>query len=432
MAIFLTQNGEPSEYGLAFNDNAYVIKTTNYTPTVRFKIMVLPETFPTDPAIATVRVYPTRAEDGGTVYFDRAFFDPSRFLQSNIKGEVDIKGAAHAGFFKTNKIHQEYYLLIQEEEKNSNDIYYVTNNWLFSKMKSVWNGVRDMDTWLDFNYDDYIINNSSSTTKRFLTDSPRTISIDSAQSYHLYFIANERFGAYQYNIKVYDGYDGSGSLIADATVSNGIATADSWSEIYQRIAIGTQDIINTDPSIWTDSLLGSTPSTALNGALSYTIHLEDNTNAQTSERFTFNINPPCSKYDGVRVHFLNRLGGYDAFNAYLKSINVTDIKKDKYDQQHHDWNGWTYDYSKKSKGSTDYNVGLRKRVTINTDYLTDSESVWMEDLASSPSLYIEENNELIAVNIDPKRIVRQTSLNEKLCQYTFELIYSLKNKRQRG
>jgi len=163
MAIFLTQNGEPSEYGLAFNDNAYVIKTTNYTPTVRFKIMVLPDTFPTDPAIATVRVYPTRAEDGGTVYFDRAFFDPSRFLQSNIEGEVDIKGAAHAGFFKTNKIHQEYYLLIQEEEKNSNDIYYVTNNWLFSKMKSVWNGVRDMDTWLDFNYDDYIINNSSST-----------------------------------------------------------------------------------------------------------------------------------------------------------------------------------------------------------------------------------------------------------------------------
>lgn len=430
MAIFLTQNGEPSEYGLAFNDNAYVIKSTNYTPTLRFRIAIIPETYPAEPAIAQVRVYPTRAEDGSVVYLDRAFFDPSRFLQSNIEGEVDIQGAAHAGFFKTNKIHEEYALVIQEEDKDAQDIYQggVT---IITKVKSVWNGVRDEDAWLDFNYEDYIIN-TTSTTKKFLTDSPRTISIDSAQSYHLYFIANQRFGAYQYNIKVYNGYDGSGSLIADATVSNSILTANSWSEIYQRIAIGTQDIVNTDPSIWTDSLLGSTPSTALNGALSYTIHLEDNTNAQTSERFTFNINPPCSKYDGVRVHFLNRLGGYDAFNAYLKSINVTDIKKDSYDQQHHDWNGWAYDYTKKSRGSTDYNVGLRKRVTINTDYLTDSESVWMEDLASSPSLYIEENNELIAVNIDPKRIVRQTSLNEKLCQYTFELIYSLKNKRQRG
>jgi len=429
--IFLTQNGEPAEYGLAFNDNAYVIKTTNYSPTIRFRIAILPHDFPSSPAIGQVRVYPTRAEDGGVVYLDRAFFDPSRFLQSQVKGEVDIKGAAHAGFFKTNQIHEEYYLVIQEEEKDAQGIYQ-GGDQIFTKIKSVWNGVRNEDDWLSFDYEDYIINNTPSVTKRFLTDSPRTISIDSAQSYHLYFIANERFGAYQYNIKVYDGYDGSGSLIADAIVTNGIATANSWDEIYQRIAIGTYDITNTDPSLWTDTLFSSTPATALNGALSYTIHLEDNTNTQTSERFTFNINPSCSKYNVVRTHFLNRLGGYDAFNFYLKSIHTTDIRKDTYDQQHHDWTGFRYTYSKSSRGTTDYNVGLRKRLTVNTDYLTDEESQWMEDLASSPSLYIEENNELIAVNIDPKRIIRQTSLNEKLCQYTFELIYSLKNKRQRG
>jgi len=57
MAIFLTQNGEPSEFGLAYNDNTYVIKTTNYTPTVRFKILILPETYTAEPAIATVRVH---------------------------------------------------------------------------------------------------------------------------------------------------------------------------------------------------------------------------------------------------------------------------------------------------------------------------------------------------------------------------------------
>jgi hypothetical protein len=46
MAIFLTQNGEPDEYGLAYNDNAYVIKTTNYTPTVRFRVAMLPIDYP--------------------------------------------------------------------------------------------------------------------------------------------------------------------------------------------------------------------------------------------------------------------------------------------------------------------------------------------------------------------------------------------------
>ena len=431
MAIFLTQNGEPEDYGLAYNDNAYVIKTTNYTPTVRFRVAMLPENYPTEPAIGQVRVYPTRAEDGGTVYLDRAFFDPSRFLQSYLNGQIDIEGANHNGFFVANQMHKEYRLVIQEEEKDAQGVYQ-GGDIIFTELKSVWNGVRNEIEWLDFDYTDYIINNTASTTKKFLTDSPRTIRIDSDQSYQLQFIANERFGAYQYNIKAYSGYNATGSLLADGIVSNNIAVADSWDKIYFRIPVGTHDIGNIDPTLYTDTLLGSTPSTALNGAASYTIHLEDNTNAQTSETFTFNVNQTCSKYNEVRVHFLNRLGGYDGFNFYLKSIHTTDIKKDKYDQQHHDWNGSSYTYTKKNRGTTDYNVALNKRLTVNTDYLTEDESVWLEDLATSPSVYIEENNELIAVNIDPRRIQRKTSLNDKLMQYTFELSYSIKNRRQRG
>jgi len=328
-------------------------------------------------------------------------------------------------------MHKEYYLAIQEEEKDASGVY--QNGDLFiSKVKSVWNGVRNEIEWLDFDYTDYIINNTPSVTKKFLTDSPRTIRIDSDQSYHLYFIANERFGAYQYNIKAYSGYNATGSLLADGIVSNNIAVADSWDKIYFRIPVGTHDIGNIDPSLYTDSLFGSVPSTALNGAASYTIHLEDNTNQQTSEAFTFNVNQVCSKYDSVRLHWLNRLGGYDAHNFNMKSQETTDIKRDKFDQQHHDWTGNAYTYDKQARGTTDYNVALNKKVSINTDYLTEDESVWMEDLATSPSVYLEENNELIAVNIDPRRIQRKTSLNDKLMQYTFEISYSIKNRRQRG
>jgi hypothetical protein len=429
MAIFLTQNGEPSEFGLAYNDNAYVIKTTNYTPTVRFKISMLPETYPVEPAIGTVRVYPTRAEDGGTVYLDRGFFDPSRFLQSYVEGNARIEGANHNGFYTNNKTHKEYFLFIQEEDKNSQGVY-VGGDSIFTKLKSVWNGVRNEIEWLDFDYTNYIIN-TTSTTKKFLTDSPRTIRIDSSQSYQLSFIVNEKYGAYQYVVKAYSGYNATGSLLANGLVANTTPSTD-WSSKYFRIPVGTYDIGNIDPTLYTDSTLGTTPSTALTGAASYTIHLEDNTNAQTSERFTFNVNQTCSKYNEVRVHFLNRLGGYDAFNFYLKSIHQTDIKKDKYDQQNHDWNGFRYDYSKKSRGTTDYNVSLNKKLTVNTDYLSEEESVWMEDLITSPSAYIEENNELIAVNLDARRIQRKTSLNDKLMQYTFELSYSIKNRRQRG
>ena len=123
MAIFLTQNGEPSEFGLAYNDNTYVIKTTNYTPTVRFKVSILPETYPVEPAIGTVRVYPTRADDGGTVYLDRGFFDPSRFLQSYVEGNARIEGASHNGFYTNNKTHKEYFLDRKSTRLNSSHGY---------------------------------------------------------------------------------------------------------------------------------------------------------------------------------------------------------------------------------------------------------------------------------------------------------------------
>jgi hypothetical protein len=430
MAIFLTfPDGEPADYNTAFNDNVWVWKTSTNTPTIRFRIAILPPDYPTSPAIGQVRVYPTTANNGNN--YQTAFFDPSRFLQSYVKGEVDIKGANHNGFYVSNQMHKEYFLAIQEEDKDASGVYQ-NGNLFISKVKSVWNGVRNEIEWLDFDYTEYIINNTPSTTKKFLTDSPRTIRIDSDQSYHLYFIANERFGAYQYNIKAYSGYNATGSLLADGIVDNNISVANSWNEIYFRIPVGTHDIGNIDPALYSDTLLGSTPSTALNGAASYTIHLEDNTNAQTSERLTFNVNQTCSKYNEVRVHWLNRLGGYDAFNFYMKSVHTTDIKKDKYDQQHHDWTGFAYIYDKQARGTTDYNVALNKKVTVNTDYLSEAESAWLEDLATSPSVYIEENNELIAVNIDPRRIQRKTSLNDKLMQYTFELNYSIKNRRQRG
>ena len=254
MAIFLTfPNGEPADYNTAFNDNVWVWKTTRNTPTVIFKVYIIPPDFPISPAIGTVTVYPTRANNGTN--YQTCFFDPSRFLQSEIKGEIDIKGANHDAFFVCNEIHQEYILYLREEDKNAQGVY-VNTDLFITGLKSVWNGVRNELEWLTFDFTDYTMNNTPSVTKKFLTDSPRTIRIDSNQSYHLYFIANERFGAYQYNIKAYSGYNGTGSLLADGIVDNNIAVADSWDKIYLRIPVGTYDIGNIDPALYTDSLLG--------------------------------------------------------------------------------------------------------------------------------------------------------------------------------
>ena len=422
------ESQEPTEYALAYNDNRYVISSTQYTPTLRFRINILKYPYITgDQPIATLVVYPSVGIYQGTPFENHAWFDVSRITQSQLTHDVSIPAADHQAFFQNGNSHFEYFMTILEEDIDPAIDRYTTVGSTIFEQKSVWNGVRNLVDWIDFDYNDFIINGAS-TTKRFLTDAPSIRNIDSAQSAWLYYIVNDKLSANKYLINAYDDVDGTGTLLSSGFVTCPYNVSNDYDAQYWRIAIGPQDIANIDASLMT----GSTPSTVLNGAKSYTIMLLDSTNVQESEAVTFNLDQQCSKYEPVRLHWLNRLGGMDSFNFNLKSMNKTDVKRESYHQQHHTFTGFVYDYTKASRGQTDFDVQMTEKLTVNTDYLTEAESTWMNDLFTSPVVYREVNNELIAMNITGNSIVKKTSLNDKLMQYTFELNYSLTNRRQRG
>jgi len=408
-------HSQPSAYGLAHNDNPYVFRSTNYTTTQRFKVMVLPSTYPTDPAISTARVYPRQGIDvNGVVTSDRAYYDPSRILQTQVGSDIAIPAANHAGIFNATNMHTEYGLFLQEEDLVGG--VYVGGASFSVNVKSVWNGVRNEIDWLDFDYTDY---NTSVVGKKFLSDAPATRYIDSDQSAFLHFLS---VGAASGKGVAIASYDSDGVQVSTGVIDG----ASMINNEYCYVACGTYDIENSDPSAWTSG----NPATILVGAASYTVQLR--VSSILSEIITFNIDQKCSKYTPVRLHWLNRLGGYDAFNFNLKSEEESKVTRNSYVSQPHTFSGTSWDYTKASRGRTEYNVETQEMLTINTDFLTESESTWMNDLFTSPIIYQELNNELIAVNIDGRGIKKQTSLNDKLMQYTFDLEYSLRNKRQRG
>lgn len=403
---------QPSAYGLAYNDNAYTFRSTAFTPTQRFKVVVLPSTFPTDPALATARVYPRQGIDtNGVVTTDRAFYDPSRILQTQVAGQIAIPSVSHVGCFNAPNVHFEYAIFLQEEDLVGG--VYVPGASHITNVKGVWNGVRNKVDWLDFDYEDY---DTSQSSKSFLTDAPSTQYINSNQSAFLYFLTASTLT----NITI-KSYDSDGVIVSSGTVD-----ASGITNNFGYVACGTYDIINSDASVW----LTGNPATILTGAAYYTVNTA--LGGVTSNLTTFYIDAKCSKYTPIRLHWLNRLGGFDSFNFGLKSMEETKVQRDSYQQQSNTFSGTSWDYTKASRGRTEYNVEMTDMLTINTDYLTESESAWMQDLFTSPVIYQELSNELIAVNIDGRSIKKQTSLNDKLMQYEFDLEYSLKNQRQRG
>ena len=411
MAVIV--QSQPEAYGLAHNDNPFVFFSTAYTATQRFKVVVLPSTYPTDPALSTVRVYPrVGITSGGTVQLNKAYYDPSRILQTQMAAQVSIPSANHATLFDANNIHFEYALFIQEEDLVGG--VYVLGSSYISSIKGVWNGVRNKIDWLTFDYTDYDMK-SSVGGKKFLTDAPRTQYINSNQSAFLYFLSSTTTITRLF-IK---SYDANGSLIVSTHISN------PTSYTYTMAACGTYDITNSDPSTWNSSNAAA----FFNGAAYYTVNTSG---IADNEIVTFYIDSKCSKYTPIRLHWLNRLGGFDSFNFNLKSTEDEDIKRASYKQEEHNFTGTSWEYTKASRGTTDYHIQTQQKLTVNTDYLTEAESTWMNDLFTSPVIYQEVNNELIAMSGKPKRIKKQTSLNDKLMQYEFEMDYSLSNNRQRG
>ncbi len=433
MAIIPYTAATPEEFALAYNDNVYVWRSTDTSPTLRFKVNIMPSGTLT--TLATLIVYPI-PEPFGTSQ-NRAFVDVSRVLQSQLSKDLEIPTANNAAFFMCPNMHTEYRVVVQEQDISATTGAYTDLNQIyFYEDRSVWNGVQNTADWLDFDHTDYLMTVGVGTDK-FLTEGPNAREINSDQSAFLYFIAGEDQAPARYRLRTYDGYNGTGSVLNNVTVANPFAAAmtASYQKKYLRIPVGTYDI----PLIDSASMTGGTPSTVLNNAKSYTIRLEGNVGVGQviSETFTFNVDQNCTKFTPVRLHWMNRLGGFDSFNFDLKSEERTDVNRRDFRQQHHTWDGPSYAsvtwaYNKENRGRKTYDTQLTKKLRVNTNYLTDAESVWMEDLFTSPEIYQEVNNELLAVNIDGRSIAKKTSLNDKLCQYSFDLEHSLQNSRQRG
>ena len=257
--------------------------------------------------------------------------------------------------------------------------------------------------------------NAGNSLKGYLSKAPLTQYINTGQSAFLYYLSSDN-NVTKCNVASYD--------------ANGVSLQTGYFEIsttnkYAYVAVGTKDLTTSSASIWT----GATPSNIIDGASYYDVTLEG-TALQKTVRYY--IDAKCSKYEPIRLHWLNSLGGIDSFNFNAKSTEDTRIKRATYSQDEHTFTGTKWEYGKESRGTTDYHITTQDKLTVNTDYLTEEQSELMKDLFSSPIIFQELNGSLIAMSGKPKKISKQTSLNDKLMQYTFEMDYALTNNRQRG
>ena len=154
----------------------------------------------------------------------------------------------------------------------------------------------------------------------------------------------------------------------------------------------------------------------------------------SSNVYTIYVNCPTLKgYEPIRLCWLNQWGAWDYYTFTMKSTRMISTQGSTYNQLEGTWNESAYKIHGFKGGKKAFRVNAAEKISINTDYVNESESEWFEELINSPEVYMLKKFEKTvyttsALNqyVTPVRLItssytRKTVANDKLMQYTFEI-----------
>ena len=156
-------------------------------------------------------------------------------------------------------------------------------------------------------------------------------------------------------------------------------------------------------------------------------------NPALSQLYTVKILCPNLKgYEAIRLTWLNQWGTWDYYTFNMKSTKSVSTNRTSYTQLGGTWNESTFKISDYKGGKKNFRVNSTEKITLNTDFVTEAEGVWFEQLVNSTEVYVLEGYQtdpsISALNtyaqpttITNSSYTRKTIANDRLMQYTFEI-----------
>lgn len=290
-------------------------------------------------------------------------------------------------------------------------------------------GATQVEDGLDWNFDDYVMDDSSA---KFLTDAPRTQTIhadrvigQTGQWFTLGFLNPSITGAVGQATRVYFvSKDSSGSTVDETFESIGAASANE-EQAMKFVGVGSANLEENGNIDMTNPAY-------------YEVYLADALGNAKSETFTFYLEDKECKYPMYQIAFLNRYGCWDYKLFNKKSQRSLSVQRSSFEKQYGNYttaNGsWSYDAW--DGGKQTFNTRGTESITLSTDWISEAEAEWLEQLITSPEVYILDlgvygtvnNASVKPISIKSSNYEIKTSVNDKLFNLTIEA--ELSNKRR--
>lgn len=418
MAITLEQEPIGGSYiTMAHNPIEYVVSSTN-TAQTNFRY------------IADVwwngATEPIRYLQGADPNNGRCRFDFSSVMRNTVS--YDAPNGIENDFVDCTNSYQTLTVSFGEQYGASSAIISYPN-LSYSTIK-IWNACLPIERWWNSN-NPVTAYNIQNTSKKFLTDIPtRTqtnpIKVCSTDLYYLYFLQ--------------DGTKTSVKKVQIQTYINGaLFETVTWDSVYtnantiQRVGVGAANLLEANTNKTENNIQYTGLPFYDSNVTSYSVTLLSAADVPLSETLWFSIDCECTWETPYRLCFLNKLGGYDFFNFNWNSKKKSTYDKSFYKRKSWDWSASNLiSYTSDNRGKIQYSTIATDKLELTTGWITEEQSTWLEELISSPDVYIVNNTtgQLTAVTVTDSNYDYKTLEYDQLFNLTISLEFAHSRYRQ--
>jgi hypothetical protein len=162
----------------------------------------------------------------------------------------------------------------------------------------------------------------------------------------------------------------------------------------------------------------------------------DNTFVTSSETRTFTLDCSCEgRYKNYPIIFKDRMGSFVTFNFDLNNIQTVDVERTKYNSfignysnnDNSDCALGRFSYSLNDNGNKVFSTLISEKWELNADAMTEAESVYFEELISSPRAAIKIDGEYYAINIEDSTYTRVRKNNQKMIYHKLNISFANNN-----
>ena len=309
-------------------------------------------------------------------------FDASQIAESELTAPTiptDINGV-DAGFARVNvKVYERYGTTPTLQASST------------SNAKTVIKGKLFTNTWINSDINEYFIDDDG---KKFLTNCSE-FKLRSSEDLFLYSIVD----SYTSNVTVHLNY-----------------------KDVDGVSLNTESIVNTGYRLNAYSLSYS----ILDGYYSLVnvstveVYIEDVDNI-ISETIIINIDK-CYKPDTTRLHFLNQLGGVDAFTFDAVSKQSMSTQTNSFLTTQGGFDGAAYTYSTTNSQTGNYQVTSNTKLMLESNWINEDIMQWLNDnLFTSPYILMETANGLQRVANTSASVKYKKNRNDMAFNVVIEL-----------